>query len=109
MQLEHRIWTRPAPRRGLLILALFQRFRRLTRLGTDYVPDFAQSWKISDAGLKPIRFKLQSAVTFHDGTTMDAADVKFPLDNQCRRQRKCTKKRCSPRDSEVTIGSPLHR
>ena len=56
-------------------------FEGLTRFGPDgsVNPGLAQSWEISQDGLV-YTFQLQSGVTFHDGTTMDAADVKFSLD-----------------------------
>jgi peptide/nickel transport system substrate-binding protein len=56
-------------------------FEGLTRFMGDgaIVPGLAQSWEISDDGLS-YTFTLRSGVTFHDGTTMDAEDVKFSLD-----------------------------
>lgn len=56
-------------------------FEGLTRFMGDgsVVPGLAESWEISDDGLV-YTFKLRSGVTFHDGTTMDAEDVKFSLD-----------------------------
>jgi len=53
----------------------------LTRFASDgsIIPGLAQSWVISDDGLT-YTFKLAEGVTFHDGTTMDAEDVKFSLD-----------------------------
>lgn len=56
-------------------------FEGLTRFMSDgsVVPGLAESWEISDDGLT-YTFKLRSGVTFHDGTTMDAEDVKFSLD-----------------------------
>jgi len=55
-------------------------FEGLTRFMGDgaVVPGLAESWKISDDGLT-YTFKLHSGVMFHDGTTMDAEDVKFSL------------------------------
>ncbi len=56
-------------------------FEGLTRFMADgsVVPGLAESWDISDDGLT-YTFRLRDGVTFHDGTTMDAEDVKFSLD-----------------------------
>lgn len=56
-------------------------FEGLTRFMGDgsVVPGLAASWDISDDGLT-YTFKLHDGVTFHDGSTMDAEDVKFSLD-----------------------------
>jgi peptide/nickel transport system substrate-binding protein len=56
-------------------------FEGLTRFMSDgaVVPGLAKSWDISADGLS-YTFNLQTGVTFHDGTTMDAEDVKFSLD-----------------------------
>ncbi len=56
-------------------------FEGLTRYGPDgsIRPALAHSWDISDDGLV-YTFHLNTGVTFHDGSTFDAADVKFSLD-----------------------------
>ena len=56
-------------------------FEGLTRFMADgsVVPGLAESWEISDDGLV-YTFKLHKGVLFHDGTAMDAEDVKFSLD-----------------------------
>ncbi|ATF16713.1 ABC transporter substrate-binding protein [Phaeobacter gallaeciensis] len=56
-------------------------FEGLTRFMGDgaVVPGLAESWEISEDGLT-YTFTLHDGVTFHDGTTMDAEDVKFSLD-----------------------------
>ncbi|MEM7519749.1 MAG: ABC transporter substrate-binding protein [Pseudomonadota bacterium] len=56
-------------------------FEGLTRFMSDgsVVPGLASSWEISDDGLV-YTFALREGVTFHDGTKMDADDVKFSLD-----------------------------
>ncbi|MHB1110739.1 MAG: ABC transporter substrate-binding protein [Candidatus Nanopelagicales bacterium] len=56
-------------------------FEGLTRFASDgsVVPGLAESWEISEDGLT-YTFHLHDGVTFHDGTTMDAEDVKFSLD-----------------------------
>lgn len=42
-------------------------------------PDLAESWTVSEDGLS-YTFKLHDGVTFHDGTSFDADDVKFTFD-----------------------------
>ena len=56
-------------------------FEGLTRFAADgaIIPALAESWAVSDDGLVYL-FQLHDGVTFHDGTTMDAEDVKFSLD-----------------------------
>lgn len=56
-------------------------FEGLTRFMADgsVVPGLAESWTVSEDGLT-YTFTLRDGVTFHDGTTMDADDVKFSLD-----------------------------
>ncbi|MCD9147364.1 ABC transporter substrate-binding protein [Pseudophaeobacter flagellatus] len=56
-------------------------FEGLTRFMGDgsVVPGLAKSWEISEDGLS-YTFHLNSGVTFHDGSSMDAEDVKFSLD-----------------------------
>lgn len=56
-------------------------FEGLTRFMGDgsVVPGLAESWEISEDGTV-YAFKLREGVIFHDGTLMDAEDVKFSLD-----------------------------
>ena len=56
-------------------------FEGLTRFMGDgsVVPGLAESWEISGDG-RVYTFKLHEGVMFHDGTVMDAEDVKFTLD-----------------------------
>ena len=53
----------------------------LTRFRADgsIAPALARDWTISDDGLV-YRFALHDGIRFHDGTTLDAGDVKFSLD-----------------------------
>lgn len=54
-------------------------FEGLTRIDENGVvrPQLAKSWTVSEDGLT-YTFKLKSGVTFHDGTSFDAADVVSP-------------------------------
>ncbi|NVL03934.1 ABC transporter substrate-binding protein, partial [Ruegeria pomeroyi] len=56
-------------------------FEGLTRFMGDgsIVPALAESWEISGDGTV-YTFRLHAGVTFHDGSAMDAEDVKFSLD-----------------------------
>jgi len=56
-------------------------FEGLTRYQADgsIAPALAKSWDVSEDGLE-YTFHLQSGVSFHDGTQMNAEDVKFSLD-----------------------------
>lgn len=56
-------------------------FEGLTRFASDgsIVAGLAKSWDISEDGLT-YTFTLNADVKFHDGTDMDAEDVKFSLD-----------------------------
>lgn len=56
-------------------------FEGLTRFMADgsVVAGLAEGWDISDDGLT-YTFRLRSGVRFHDGTDMNANDVKFSLD-----------------------------
>ncbi|MDF1855360.1 ABC transporter substrate-binding protein [Pseudooceanicola sp.] len=56
-------------------------FEGLTRFASDgaVIPGLARSWEISSDGLT-YTFHLAKGVKFHDGSSMDAEDVKFSLD-----------------------------
>jgi len=56
-------------------------FEGLTKFQRDgsIVAGLAESWEITDDGTE-YTFTLRDGVQFHDGTTMDAEDVKFSLD-----------------------------
>ncbi|MEM7469976.1 MAG: ABC transporter substrate-binding protein [Pseudomonadota bacterium] len=53
----------------------------LTRFSSDgsVVPGLAESWEVSEDGVI-YTFALRDGVTFHDGTSFEAADVVFSLD-----------------------------
>lgn len=57
---------------------VFEGLTRITQTGA-VVPGLAESWEVSADGLIYV-FHLRPGVTFHDGTALDAADVKFSLD-----------------------------
>ncbi|MFP4043944.1 MAG: ABC transporter substrate-binding protein [Rhodosalinus sp.] len=63
---------------SVLYANVFEGLTRFTESG-EVVPGLAESWEISEDGLT-YTFALREGVTFHDGTTMDAEDVKFTLD-----------------------------
>ncbi|KIN74168.1 ABC transporter substrate-binding protein [Sulfitobacter guttiformis] len=63
---------------SVLYANVFEGLTRFDSAGA-VIPGLAKSWEISDDGLT-YTFTLNGGVTFHDGTTMDAEDVKFSLD-----------------------------
>ena len=69
------------------------------------VPGLAESWEISEDGLT-YTFKLREGVTFHDGTTMDAEDVKFTLDRINAEDSANAQKALYAAISEVTVVDP---
>ena len=83
-------------------------FEGLTRFMSDgsVVPGLAESWKISEDGLT-YTFKLRDGVTFHDGTSMDAEDVKFTLDRIGAEDSANAQKALYAAISEVNVIDPL--
>ena len=83
-------------------------FEGLTRFMSDgsVVPGLAKSWEISGDGLS-YTFHLQSGVTFHDGTTMDAEDVKFSLDRARAEDSTNAQKALFSSIAEVSVVDPL--
>ncbi len=82
-------------------------FEGLTRFMGDgsIVPGLAESWEISDDGTV-YTFKLHSGVTFHDGTTMDAEDVKFSLDRARAEDSANAQKALFAGITDVTVVDP---
>lgn len=83
-------------------------FEGLTRFMSDgsIVPGLAHSWEISDDGLT-YTFHLREGVTFHDGTTMDAEDVKFSLDRARAPDSTNAQKGLFASIADVTVVDPL--
>jgi peptide/nickel transport system substrate-binding protein len=83
-------------------------FEGLTRFMADgsVVAGLAQSWDISDDGLT-YTFMLHDGVTFHDGTTMDAEDVKFSLDRARSEDSINAQKGLFADIADVTVVDPL--
>ncbi len=83
-------------------------FEGLTRFMADgsVVAGLAESWEISDDGLT-YTFKLHDGVTFHDGTGMDAEDVKFSLDRARAEDSTNAQKPLFAGITDVTVIDPL--
>ncbi|MCW1932499.1 ABC transporter substrate-binding protein [Pararhodobacter zhoushanensis] len=83
-------------------------FEGLTRFMSDgsVVPGLAESWEISEDGLV-YTFHLRSGVTFHDGSTMDAEDVKFSLDRARAEDSTNAQKALFAGITDVTVVDPL--
>jgi len=83
-------------------------FEGLTRFMGDgsIVPGLAKSWDISEDGLT-YTFHLHEGVMFHDGTAMDAEDVKFSLDRARAEDSANAQKALFAGISDVTVVDPL--
>ena len=83
-------------------------FEGLTRFMADgsVVAGLAQSWEISEDGLS-YTFKLREGVTFHDGTAMDAEDVKFSLDRARAEDSTNAQKALYAGITDVSIVDPM--
>ncbi|GAA6201428.1 ABC transporter substrate-binding protein [Aquicoccus sp. SU-CL01552] len=83
-------------------------FEGLTRFMGDgsIVPGLAKSWAISEDGLT-YTFHLHEGVMFHDGTTMDAEDVKFSLDRARAEDSANAQKALFAGISDVAVVDPL--
>jgi len=82
-------------------------FEGLTRFGADgaILPGLAESWEVSGDGLT-YTFDLRDGVTFHDGTAMDAEDVKFTLDRARAEDSANAQKALFEDIAEVTAPDP---
>ena len=83
-------------------------FEGLTRFDSTgaVIPGLAKSWEISEDGLT-YTFALNEGVTFHDGTTMDAEDVKFSLDRIGAEDSANAQKALYAAISEVNVVDPM--
>ena len=83
-------------------------FEGLTRFMADgsVVASLAESWDISEDGLT-YTFKLRSGVTFHDGSAMDAEDVKFSLDRARAEDSTNAQKALYTGITDVTVVDPM--
>ncbi|MAQ86232.1 MAG: ABC transporter substrate-binding protein [Maritimibacter sp.] len=83
-------------------------FEGLTRYTSDgsIAPALAESWDISEDGTE-YTFHLRDGVTFHDGSTMDAEDVKFSLDRARAEDSTNAQKALFAGISEVEVVDPL--
>ena len=83
-------------------------FEGLTRFTSDgsVVPGLAASWDISDDGLT-YTFHLHDEVKFHDGSAMDADDVKFSIDRARAEGSTNAQKVLFSAIADVTIVDPL--
>ena len=83
-------------------------FEGLTRFMGDgsVVPGLAEHWDISEDGTE-YTFHLRDGVTFHDGTTLDAGDVKFTLDRARGEDSVNAQKALFAGITDVTVVDPL--
>lgn len=84
---------------------VFEGLTRFTESGA-VVAGLAESWEISDDALT-YTFTLRDGVTFHDGTTFDAEDVKFTLDRARAEDSQNAQKALFAGIETVTVIDPL--
>ena len=83
-------------------------FEGLTRFASDgsIIPGLAKSWEISEDGAS-YTFHLNAGVTFHDGSSMDAQDVKFSLDRARGEDSANAQKALFAGITDVSVVDPL--
>lgn len=83
-------------------------FEGLVRIDRDGAvqPGLAESWTLSEDSLT-YRFSLHEGVTFHDGTSFDAEDVKFTFDRLLAEDSVNAQKALYAPISAVTVIDPL--
>jgi peptide/nickel transport system substrate-binding protein len=72
----------------------------------DIVPHVAKSWSSSDAG-RVYNFKLNDGIKCHDGTALDANDIKYTIDKAFNSESPSLTKGSWGPITEVKIISPL--
>jgi peptide/nickel transport system substrate-binding protein len=84
-------------------------FEGLTRIDQNGAvqPGLASEWTVSEDGLT-YQFKLHDGVTFHDGTSFDAEDVKFTFERILAEESVNAQKALYTPISEVTVIDPLN-
>ena len=83
-------------------------FEGLTRFASDgsIIPGLAKSWEISEDSTS-YTFHLNAGVTFHDGSSMDAQDVKFSLDRARGEDSANAQKALFAGITDVSVVDPL--
>ena len=83
-------------------------YEGLTRFGPDgsIQPLLAKSWDVTEGG-KVWTFHLHDGVKFHDGTTMDAEDVKFSLERATAEGSTNAQKQLFTNIESVEVVDPL--
>ncbi len=84
---------------------VFEGLTRIDQTGA-VQPGLAESWTISEDGLT-YTFKLREGVTFHDGTSFDAEDVKFSFDRILAEDSVNAQKALYTSIEAVTVVDPL--
>jgi peptide/nickel transport system substrate-binding protein len=90
---------------SVVYLNVFEGLTRFTADGS-VVPNLAESWEVSEDGLV-YTFRLHDGVTFHDGTTFDAEDVKFSLDRARAEDSTNAQKALFAQIADVQVVDPL--
>ena len=90
---------------SVLYSNVFEGLTRFTETGA-IVPGLARDWEISEDGTI-YTFTLAEGVTFHDGSTFDADDVKFSLDRARAEDSTNAQKALYSAIKDVTVIDPM--
>ncbi|MGB1036513.1 MAG: ABC transporter substrate-binding protein, partial [Candidatus Puniceispirillales bacterium] len=88
----------------VLYANVYEGLTRFTEHG-DIIPQLAKSWDISDNG-RLYQFTLHAGITFHDGTILDAAAVKFSLDRARSETSINAQKALFKGIADITVNAP---